>query len=161
MATYKHADNRNTGISLILRTDTQSASVTSHPVHAFWRGLNHGECRGILPWRERERERESGEGRHRQGQRLLWDNHYLSVEHAFWSELSCWNGCQSKYSQFTLMHLYGQNTPNYPGNTRDSGTNPSAKSHRYVLGFYMSVLKRVECHGTLFIRPSLTFPTWA
>lgn len=33
--------------------------------------------------------------------------------------------------------------------TRDSGTNPSAKFHRYVLAFYTSVLKRAECHGTL------------
>lgn len=35
-------------------------------------------------------------------------------------------------------------------NTRDtSGTNPSAKFHRYILRFYMSVLKWAECHVTL------------
>ena len=55
-----------------------------------------------------------------------------------------------KYSQFTLiMHFKSLNPPNYLENTRDSGTNPSAKFHRYVLGFYMSVLKWAECHVTL------------
>lgn len=32
--------------------------------------------------------------------------------------------------------------PNYLEKTRDSGTNPTAKFHRYVLGFCMSVLNR-------------------
>lgn len=47
------------------------------------------------------------------------------------------------------MHFKGYNPSNYLENTSDSGTNPFAKFHRYVLSFYMLVLKWEECHVTL------------